>query len=161
MSTFRSRCSCPCLPRQPPRPRAKRLLARDALVRAWHVSVAPVMRFFGHAGREGALRLLGVGSPDYYGTSDAPACESIGVVDFTHSIDLYHAASMHDLVTLWIKICLLITIGRATLGPVGPPRSPYEFHRRSLPCALAGCACCSAHGAGLPGRQPARAQGRR
>ena len=42
-------------------------LTHDALVRAWGISLAPVVLFFGRDGLEVAPRLVGVGSPDYYG----------------------------------------------------------------------------------------------
>lgn len=40
----------------------------DALVRAWNVTLAPTVLFFGHDGAEVAPRLRGAGSRDYYGT---------------------------------------------------------------------------------------------
>lgn len=42
-------------------------LTHDQLVRAWAVALAPTVLFFGPGGSEVAPRLLGAGSPDYYG----------------------------------------------------------------------------------------------
>lgn len=39
----------------------------DAQVRAWDVGIAPTVLFFKHAGVEAAPRLVGLGTPDYYG----------------------------------------------------------------------------------------------
>ena len=39
----------------------------DALVRAWNVTLAPSVLFFGRSGVEVAPRLAGAASPDYYG----------------------------------------------------------------------------------------------
>lgn len=43
------------------------VLTHDTLVRAWNVTIAPTVLFFGHDGAEVAPRLLGAGSRDYYG----------------------------------------------------------------------------------------------
>lgn len=42
-------------------------LTHDTLVRAWNVTIAPTVLFFGHDGAEVVPRLLGAGSRDYYG----------------------------------------------------------------------------------------------
>lgn len=39
----------------------------DELLRAWKVTVAPTVLFFGRGGREVAERLVGASLPDYYG----------------------------------------------------------------------------------------------
>jgi thioredoxin-related protein len=39
----------------------------DAQVRAWDVQIAPTVLFFKHNGVEAAPRLIGLGTPDYYG----------------------------------------------------------------------------------------------
>lgn len=42
-------------------------LTHDKLVRAWSVTMAPTLLFFGPLGTEVAPRLVGISSPDYYG----------------------------------------------------------------------------------------------
>ncbi len=46
---------------------AGRATTHDALTRAWNVDTAPTLLFFGRQAREVAPRLVGVGSPDFYG----------------------------------------------------------------------------------------------
>lgn len=43
------------------------VLTHDELVHAWKVTLAPTVLFFGRGGAEVAPRLMGMGSPDYYG----------------------------------------------------------------------------------------------
>lgn len=43
-------------------------LSHTQWVRAWKVTLAPSVLFFGPGGAEVAARLVGVASPDYYGT---------------------------------------------------------------------------------------------
>ena len=45
------------------------ILTHDRLARAWNVTLAPTVLFFGLAGTEIAPRLVGFASPDYYGAS--------------------------------------------------------------------------------------------
>lgn len=43
------------------------VFTHDQLVQAWGVTLAPTVLFFGRGGAELAPRLVGIGSPDYYG----------------------------------------------------------------------------------------------
>ena len=43
-------------------------LTHDQMVRAWKVTLAPTVLFFGCDGAEVAARLAGIGSPDFYGS---------------------------------------------------------------------------------------------
>ncbi len=43
------------------------VLTQDELVHLWKVTLAPTVLFFGRDGAEVAPRLVGIGSPDFYG----------------------------------------------------------------------------------------------
>lgn len=43
------------------------VFTHEEMLRAWNITLAPTVLFFGHGGTEVAPRLVGIGSPDYYG----------------------------------------------------------------------------------------------